>query len=72
MRIVLAAVGKLKAGPDRELFERYWERLLAYGRKLGIVWWFSSIGISFAGKIGPNGSSIKRLTGHLAARGGRS
>lgn len=36
VRIVLAAVGKLKAGPDRDLFERYWERLEASGRKLGV------------------------------------
>ena len=36
MQIVLAAVGKLKAGPDRDLFERYWERLAASGRKVGI------------------------------------
>jgi len=37
VRIVLVAIGKLKAGPDRDLFERYWERLGASGRKLGIT-----------------------------------
>ena len=37
MHIVLAAVGKLKAGPDRELFERYWDRVAASGRKVGIA-----------------------------------
>jgi 23S rRNA (pseudouridine1915-N3)-methyltransferase len=37
MRLTLAAVGKLKAGPDRELFERYWDRLEASGRKIGIT-----------------------------------
>lgn len=37
MRILLAAVGKLKAGPDRDLFDRYWERLDASGRKIGIT-----------------------------------
>jgi 23S rRNA (pseudouridine1915-N3)-methyltransferase len=36
MRLTLAAVGKLKAGPDRELFARYWDRLEASGRKIGI------------------------------------
>ncbi len=36
MRVLLAAIGRLKAGPDRELFERYWDRLAAGGRKLGI------------------------------------
>ena len=37
MRILLAAVGKLKAGPDRELFDRYWERLQLSGRKVGLT-----------------------------------
>ena len=36
VRILLAAVGKLKAGPDRELFERYWGRLQVSGRQIGI------------------------------------
>lgn len=36
MRVLLGAVGRLKAGPDRDLFERYWERLEVSGRKLGI------------------------------------
>ena len=37
LRLILAAVGKLKAGPDRELFERYWGRLGQAGRKAGIT-----------------------------------
>ncbi len=37
MRLMLAAVGRLKAGPDRELFDRYWDRLAASGRQLGIT-----------------------------------
>ena len=37
MRILLASVGKLKAGPDRDLFDRYWERLDGSGRKIGII-----------------------------------
>ncbi len=36
MRITLAVVGRLKDGPDRALFERYWERLQAGGRKLAL------------------------------------
>ena len=36
MRLTLAAIGKLKAGPDRELFDRYWGRLEISGRKVGI------------------------------------
>jgi 23S rRNA (pseudouridine1915-N3)-methyltransferase len=36
MRIVIAAVGRLKAGPDRELAERYRDRAAKVGRALGI------------------------------------
>lgn len=35
MRLIIAAIGKLKTGPERELFERYRERLTATGRALG-------------------------------------
>lgn len=35
MRIVIAAVGRLKDGPERQLFERYRDRLAAVGRGLG-------------------------------------
>ena len=35
MRIVIAAVGRLKQGPERELAERYRERFDDLGRKLG-------------------------------------
>ena len=35
--VTLAAVGKLKAGPDQELFHRYWDRLKAAGRTSGIT-----------------------------------
>ncbi len=37
MHLLLAAVGKLKAGADRELFDRYWDRLQPAGRKIGIA-----------------------------------
>ena len=36
MRIVLGAVGRLKDGAERTLFDRYWERLDASGRKVGL------------------------------------
>jgi len=36
MRIVVAAVGRLKAGPDRELAGRYRDRAVKAGRTLGL------------------------------------
>jgi 23S rRNA (pseudouridine1915-N3)-methyltransferase len=36
MRLVIAAVGRLKDGPERTLFERYWDRLEASGRSVGL------------------------------------
>ena len=36
MRIIVAAVGKLKRGPERDLAERYRERDVKSGRVLGI------------------------------------
>jgi len=36
MRIVVAAVGRLKAGPDRELADRYRDRAIKVGRALGV------------------------------------
>jgi 23S rRNA (pseudouridine1915-N3)-methyltransferase len=36
MRIVVAAVGRLKPGPDRELAERYRDRAMKAGRALGL------------------------------------
>ncbi len=36
MRIVVAAVGRLKPGPDRELAERYRDRAIRAGRALGL------------------------------------
>ena len=37
MLITVAAVGKLKAGPERELFDRYVTRSTAAGRGLGLT-----------------------------------
>jgi 23S rRNA (pseudouridine1915-N3)-methyltransferase len=36
MRILVAAVGRLKQGPERELAERYRKRAADLGRKLGL------------------------------------
>jgi 23S rRNA (pseudouridine1915-N3)-methyltransferase len=36
MRVVIAAVGRLKAGPERELAENYRTRAAATGRALGL------------------------------------
>jgi 23S rRNA (pseudouridine1915-N3)-methyltransferase len=33
MRLAIAAVGRLKDGPERVLFDRYWQRLEGLGRK---------------------------------------
>jgi 23S rRNA (pseudouridine1915-N3)-methyltransferase len=37
MRLRIAAVGRLEAGPERELLERYIERVNALGRGLGLA-----------------------------------
>jgi len=41
MRLIIAAVGRLKDGPERLLFEKYRDRFEATGRQLGlgpVVW----------------------------------
>ena len=37
MLITIAAIGKLKVGPERELFERYMTRATSVGRKLALT-----------------------------------
>ncbi len=37
MRITLICVGRLKSGPERELFERYFARLKAMARSAGVT-----------------------------------
>jgi 23S rRNA (pseudouridine1915-N3)-methyltransferase len=37
MRVVIAAVGRLKQGPERDLAERYLKRAAAAGRALGVA-----------------------------------
>ncbi len=36
MRIVIAAIGRMKSGPERDLAERYRKRAADVGRKLGV------------------------------------
>jgi 23S rRNA (pseudouridine1915-N3)-methyltransferase len=36
MRLIVAAIGRLKAGPERELAERYRERVAKTGRAVGL------------------------------------
>lgn len=36
MKLLIAAVGKLKAGPERELYQRYSERTNQAGRRVGL------------------------------------
>ena len=37
MRVIIAAVGRMKAGPERVLLDRYVDRLAKQGRGLGIA-----------------------------------
>ena len=37
MRLLITAVGKLKQGPERELFAHYLDRAEAIGRKIGLT-----------------------------------
>ena len=37
MRIMIAAVGRLKQGPERDLAERYRKRAAATGRSVGMA-----------------------------------
>lgn len=37
MRVTIAAVGRMKAGPERELLDRYLDRAAKQGRALGVT-----------------------------------
>jgi len=37
MRLTIAAVGRLKAGPERELYDRYVKRAADAGRRIGLT-----------------------------------
>jgi len=49
MLITIAAVGKLKAGAERELFDRFFERAGAAGRRLGLTFAVRELAESRAG-----------------------
>ena len=72
MRLVILAIGRVKAGPDRELADRYCERAAKAGRALG----FKSVDIIELGesraqrasdRIAEEGAALtKHLTGDAA------
>jgi 23S rRNA (pseudouridine1915-N3)-methyltransferase len=49
MRLKILAVGRLKAGPERELYDRYAERITAAGKSLGLTLALREIAESRAG-----------------------
>jgi 23S rRNA (pseudouridine1915-N3)-methyltransferase len=49
VRVTILAVGRLKAGPERDLFERYRERAAAAGRRLALSFDLAEIPESRAG-----------------------
>ena len=49
MRVAILAIGRLKAGPERELFERFHERAGAAGRRVGLSFDLAEIPESRAG-----------------------
>ena len=44
MRLMIAAVGRLKDGPERALFEKYRDRFEAAGKRLGLAPAWQEIG----------------------------
>ncbi|MDY8110109.1 23S rRNA (pseudouridine(1915)-N(3))-methyltransferase RlmH [Fulvimarina sp. 2208YS6-2-32] len=38
MRIAIAAIGKMKRGPEQDLFERYVDRMKKAGPQIGLEW----------------------------------
>lgn len=56
MLITVAAVGRLKAGPERELFDRYRTRAAAAGKQVGLTFAFRELPESRAA------SAAKRMT----------
>jgi 23S rRNA (pseudouridine1915-N3)-methyltransferase len=51
MLVTIAAVGKLKAGPERELYDRYVERAAAAGRGLALTFTTREFPESRAGAV---------------------
>jgi 23S rRNA (pseudouridine1915-N3)-methyltransferase len=72
MRLAVLAIGRVKAGPDRELADRYRERAAKAGRSLGfksvdIVELAESRAQRASDRIAEEGEALaKHLTGNLA------
>lgn len=56
MKIGLIAVGRLKAGPERDLVQRYHERAVALGRTLG----FSALAVTEFGESRAADASMRK------------
>jgi 23S rRNA (pseudouridine1915-N3)-methyltransferase len=56
MRLIVAGVGKLKQGPERELFTHYWQRLEAAGRAVA----FSPIRLDELGESRAASSALRK------------
>ena len=70
MRITIAAVGRLKAGPERELFDRFLERADRAGRQLGLAVDSREIAESAARQVeARKDAEAKALLGALPATG---
>ena len=74
MRITIAAVGRLKAGPERELFERYFARIEQGWRPLGLNFNCREIAESRAGDANTRKAqeAVALVAGLPKSRVGRS
>jgi 23S rRNA (pseudouridine1915-N3)-methyltransferase len=68
LRVIIAAVGRLKAGPERELFQRYIDRANDVGRRLGLSFEVKEIPESRAGsataRIAQEGEALTATFGN--------
>src|SRR4030081_2818981 len=62
MRILIAAVGRLKQGPERDLAERYRKRAADFGRKVGL----QAIDVGEIGKGGADNAERRMLEESIA------
>ena len=70
MKITIAAIGRLKAGPERELAAHYLDRAEAAGRKAGLSFAVREFGESRAGSAGVRkNDEAAALPGELVAHG---
>ena len=64
MRLTILAVGRLKAGPERDLYERYAERIAAAGKGVSLTFTLREFGESRSGSAA---SRIAEEAAQLAA-----